>query len=107
MGACLRKRRGVLGLAATGWLVLSLWGCSRSAIDAERANFAAAPAAAARAAVETRLALDRSRAYGGLNVAAGAEPRPAGSSGAYYDSYQRWSTDKVRELPKSVTTTGQ
>ncbi len=102
MGASARMGRGVWRLGAAAWLVLC--GCSGSAIDAGHARRGAAPAAAARAAVEARLSLERGRAYRVLNVEAGAGPVPASAGGSYHEAYRRWSAGEVRPLPKSSTT---
>ncbi len=107
MYVVLRIARGALGLAASGWVAVSLSGCAPSSIDAERSRFIEPPAIAAQAAAEAQLSLVHSQAQYGLHLAAGAAPRPAASRGTFHEAYRRWAEGKVRELPKASDTASQ
>lgn len=102
-----RIARGALGLAAAGWLALSLSGCAPSAIDAERSSFIQPPATGARSATGAQLSLVHDQARYGLQLAAGAAPRPAASRGTFHEAYRRWAEGKVRELPDVSQTASQ
>lgn len=99
MIACPQIARGALGLAAAACAALSLSACAPSSIDAQRSRFVAPQAIAGRAAAQAQLSLVHHRAYGELNVRAGAAPRPAASRGAFHQAYERWLKGEVRELP--------
>ena len=99
--------RGALRLAAAGWMAVSFSGCAPTSIDAERWSFVDPPAIAAQAAARAQLSLVHHQTHYGLNLAAGAAPRPAASRGAFHEAYRRWMEGKVRELPKASQTASQ
>ena len=107
MYAVSRIARGALGLAAAGWLAVSLSGCAPSAIDAERWSFILPPATGAQAAAGSQLSLVHDQARYGLQLAAGAAPRQAASRGAFHEAYRRWAEGNVRELPDVSQTASQ
>ena len=102
-----RIARGAFGLAAWGWVAVSLSGCAPSSIDAQRSSFSEPPAIAAQAAAGAQLSLVLNQAQYGLHLAAGAAPRPAASRGTFHEAYRRWAEGKVRELPEASETASQ
>ncbi len=91
--------RAALCLAVAGWTAAS--GCARSSIDADRSEFIAPAALAARDTARTRLSLAEEQARHELSLTAGAASRPVGSRGASHESYLRWLRGEVKPLSGS------
>ena len=107
MCATPRIARGVLRLAAAGWVAVLVSACAPSSIDADRSSFVNPPSTAAQAAARAQLSLVHHQALYELNLKAGAAQRPAASRGTFHEAYQRWTEGKVRELPEAAFQAGQ